>query len=224
MLTQKDFTRDATDLARYLLGKVLRVKYQHVWLSVQVIETEAYYRLEKASHSSLGFTEKRRAMFMPAGTIYMYHSRAGASLNISSEGEGDAVLIKSGIPFFDRKSPRSTLSVMQTLNPNQQGGQRESNRLCRGQSLLCRSLGLTVSEWDQRQFNAKRFFIEDCGIEPNCIIQSPRLGIPEGRDEHLLLRFIDCEHAPACTRNPLTVKKWRMGQDYFLLHANDESR
>jgi len=43
-------------------------------LTAQILETEAYYLNDKASHASLGFTEKRKALFMPPGTIYMYFS------------------------------------------------------------------------------------------------------------------------------------------------------
>ena len=217
MLTHLDFSRDASELAEFLLGKVLRVKYRRSWLSAQIIEAEAYYRHEKASHSSLGFTEKRRAMFMPAGTIYMYYSRGGDSLNISSDGSGDAVLIKSAVPYVDKQSPASSIKVMQALNPDRSGQARDVQRLCRGQTLLCRALNLKVSVWDQQQFSANKFYIEDVGIRPARIIKTPRLGIPDGRDGHLLLRFIDFDHAADCTRNPLRMRKLIAGRDYVIV-------
>jgi DNA-3-methyladenine glycosylase len=74
MLTPDFFDRDALIVARELIGKVLYSRYESQWLSVQIIETEAYLLNEKASHSSLGFTKKREALFMPSGTIYMYHA------------------------------------------------------------------------------------------------------------------------------------------------------
>jgi DNA-3-methyladenine glycosylase len=40
---------------------------------------------------------------MPAGTIYMYYAHGKASMNVSAQGEGNAVLIKSGFPYFDKK-------------------------------------------------------------------------------------------------------------------------
>ena len=93
------FNRDAVCVAKELLGKVIYSKYNDLWLTAQIIETEAYYLNDKASHASLGFTEKRKALFMPTGTIYMYFSRGSDSLNISYHGEGNAVLIKSGYPI-----------------------------------------------------------------------------------------------------------------------------
>ncbi|MGA2655318.1 MAG: DNA-3-methyladenine glycosylase, partial [Gammaproteobacteria bacterium] len=84
MLPQSFFNQDAIQLAKALLGKVIRRKIQGQWLSMRIIETEAYYLEDKASHASLGFTEKRKALFMPAGTIYMYYAHGKASMNVSA--------------------------------------------------------------------------------------------------------------------------------------------
>ena len=43
-----------------------------------------------------------------------------------------------------------------------------------------------------------------------------RLGIPGGRDEHLMYRFVDAGYAPYCTRNPLRRGQVE-GRDYFLI-------
>ena len=203
MLDKRFFDRDACTVAKNLLGKVIRRRYQNRWLACRIIETEAYYQREKGSHSSLGLTAKRKAMFMPPGTIYMYYARGGDSLNISVRGKGNAVLIKSAVVWFDGQSPETTLKLMQHLNPVK-GAQRirPKERLCSGQTLLCRSLNLKVAEWDQKSFDAENFYIEDVGNKVTRIIQTVRLGIPTGRDEHLLYRFIDYDHAKYCTSNP----------------------
>ena len=99
------FSQDACIVAKALIGKIIRRKYKNVWLAARIIETEAYYLEDKASHSSLGYTEKRKAMFMPPGTIYMYYARGHDSLNISCGDKGDAVLIKSAFPYIDELSP-----------------------------------------------------------------------------------------------------------------------
>jgi DNA-3-methyladenine glycosylase len=103
MLIDSFFDQDAQALAVALLGKVMRAKYRGRWLLARIVETEAYYLAEKSSHSSKGYTEKRKAMFMAPGTIYMYYSRGGDSMNISARGEGNAVLIKSGVPLWRRR-------------------------------------------------------------------------------------------------------------------------
>jgi DNA-3-methyladenine glycosylase len=66
------------------------------------------------------------------------------------------------------------------------------------------TLDLKVKEWNQKQFDNKRFYLEDINSIPEKIIQTTRLGIPAGRDGHLPYRFIDYEFARFCTSNPLT--------------------
>ena len=220
ILTSHFFARDCARVASALLGKVIRRKYRQQWLSARIIETEAYYCTDKASHSSLGYTEKRKAMFMPPGTIYMYYARGADSLNISVGDAGDAVLIKAAYPYFDRLSPEKTLHAMQKLNPAANGSVRPVHKLCAGQTLLCKSLQLKVPDWDQQQFDRECFFIEDVSIQPSAIIQTARLGIAAGRDEHLPLRFVDYDYAAYCTANPLTRRHWIKGRDYHILDAS----
>lgn len=217
MLTQEFFDRDAEVVAKDLLGKVLRVKHERTWLSAMIIETEAYYRAEKGSHASLGYTDKRKALFMAGGTIYMYYARGGDSLNVSCRGEGNACLIKSAKPYCDERSAPNMLALMHKLNPAVSGALRHPERLCSGQTLLCRALGLKVPEWDAKSFDPKRFYIEDVGYRPEKIIQTTRLGIPIGRDEHLMYRYIDFIHAPFCTDNPLKKRSWQLGKHYFVV-------
>lgn len=198
MLAADFFASDAQVLARKLLGKVLRVKYGQHWLSAQIIETEAYYYLlDKASHASLGYTVRRKALFMPAGTIYMYHARGAPSLNISAQGEGNAVLIKSGFPLGEAEM----LTIMQYLNPPKNGlGVRPREKLCAGQTLLCKSLGLQVARWNQQQFDHRTFYLEDIHYQPQQIIQTPRLGIAPERDAQLPYRFVDAAYRAFCTK------------------------
>jgi len=210
------FDRDAQLLARELLGKVIRHRQGPYWLSARIIETEAYYCAEKGSHASLGYTEKRKALFLDGGHIYMYYARGGDSLNFSAQGAGNAVLIKSGYPWVDQHADANALAQMQMNNPDASGQPRAPERLCAGQTLLCRALGLKVPNWDAKRFDHEQLFVEDLGIIPKQIIQTTRLGIPHGRDEHLPYRFVDAEHARHCTRNPLRRGQVE-GRDFFIL-------
>ncbi len=216
MLSPDFFSCDASQVAQSLIGKVIRRKYKNYWLAVRIIETEAYYLTDKASHSSLGYTEKRKAMFMPPGTIYMYYARGHDSLNISCGNEGDAVLIKAAFPFIDELSPEKNIKIMQQLNPAKDGSSRPIEKLCAGQTLLCKSLNLKVTEWDQQKFNKNSFYIQDINLKPDTIIQTRRLGIHQDRDAHLFYRFIDYEYAACCTSNPLTKRNYNETEDYLL--------
>lgn len=216
ILTHSFFDRDACVVAQALLGKIIRHKYKGIWLAARIIETEAYYTHERGSHASLGYTEKRKALFMPPGTIYMYYARGGDSLNVSCRGEGNAVLIKSAAVFYDGAEYKRALAIMQKLNPLPSGAIRRIDKLCSGQTLLCRSMAIRVRDWDQKQFDNEVFYIDDLGITPKRIIQTTRLGIPTGRDEHLHYRYIDYEFARQCTSSPLTKRGWREGIEYTV--------
>ena len=214
LITNGFFDRDALTVAKAMLGLVLFHRVPHpqareksIWLAARIIETEAYFLEERASHASLGFTEKRSALFMPPGTIYMYYARGGDSLNVSCRGEGNAVLVKSGVPWLQAPHPEEMLAAMSWLNPLPGGRPRAWDKLCSGQTLLCRALGLRVPDWDQRQFDPDRLALVDVAQPPARIIQTTRLGIPQGRDGHLPYRFVDHDQARLCTHNPLSRRK-----------------
>ena len=215
-LPDRFFDRDAQLLARELLGKIIRHRVGDLWLSARIIETEAYYVAEKGSHASLGYTEKRKALFLDGGHIYMYYARGGDSLNFSAQGPGNAVLIKSAYPWVDETSGPASLAQMLLNNPDANGRPRASQKLCAGQTLLCKALGLKVPMWDAKRFDQERLYVEDVGQVPTHIIQTTRLGIPHGRDEHLMYRFVDSAYAPYCTRNPLRRGQVE-GRDYLLI-------
>ena len=105
---------------------------------------------------------------------------------------------------------------MQNLNPLiNKAGFRKIEKLCSGQTLLCKSLNLKVKDWDKKQFNLTQFFISDQNNNPEKIISTRRLGITKGRDEHLFYRFIDFRLSKYCSKNPLT-KQAVEGIDFLI--------
>jgi len=217
------FARDACEVARALLGLVLRRRVGGRWLAARIIETEAYYVDERASHSSLGRTPSREPMFAPPGTIYMYHARGGPSFNLSVGRPGDAVLCKAAVPHVDATSPPETVEKLARRVPLPGGRPRDRRRLLSGQTLLCRALGLDVATWSGAPLDPGRLRLEDVGYRPTEVLVTTRLGIPPGRDEHLLYRFVDAAHAAQATRNPLRRRDARVGVDYFVLGPEDET-
>ncbi len=204
------FDRDAQVVACDLLGKVLchEVDGQVLWAAI--VEAEAYYREEKASHASLGYTEKRKALFMPPGTIYMYYARGGDSYNVSCAGAGNAVLVKAGwVPAGEAAddgaapAPAAMIAAMQRRTPLPSGRARPPARLCSGQTLLCKALGLRVPEWDRVPIGTAPLRLLDVGHRPRAVLRTTRLGIPPGRDGHLPYRFVDAGRAAQATRPPL---------------------
>ena len=207
-------------MARELIGCVLRRRLDGLWLGVRIVETEAYGLDDPASHAFLGRTPSREPMWMPPGTIYMYHSRAGASLNVSCGTGPEAVLIKAGVPVVDDISPGAALDAMHGLNPAPDGrSRRAERRLCAGQTLLCRSLGLTVAAWTGRQFDPSRFYIEAGKARPR-IISTLRLGIRPERDDGRRSRYVDRELADSATVNPLR-RGSVAGRDYWEINPEE---
>ena len=234
--TARFFNRDARVVAADLLGKVLCHHTEGLWLCAAIIEAEAYLLEERASHASLGFTEKRRALFMVPGTIYMYFARGGDSFNVSCRGEGNAVLVKSALPLplhpagapsgAGRPHLQQALPMLQAMrarNPLPGGRPRPDARLCAGQTLLCRALGLKVDAWDAQAFDERRLLLLDADYRPRATIRTTRLGIPAGRDEHLPYRFVDYDQARHCTRNPLTARDGK-GGGYVDIIPNPDPR
>lgn len=221
MLGPTFFERPTEIVARELLGCVIRRKLGNVWLAVRIVETEAYGINDAASHGFLGRTPSREPMWMSPGTIYMYHSRAGASLNISCDAGPAAVLIKAGIPINDHQSPIETLTIMHRNNPSPNTTSlRPPTRLCSGQALLCRSLSLSVREWTGKAFDQNRFYIEPRCARP-LIIATSRLGIRSDRDDGRQARFVHGDFAHAATSDPRRKRSARPGIDYVEIPPSD---
>ena len=205
------FERPALDLARALVGRLLVRRRAGLLLVARVVEAEAYARHEKASHSSLGRTPSREPMFAAPGTIYMYRSRGGPSLNVSAHGAGDAVLFKSAVLACDGPAR----AAMHALNPSRSGAPRPDPKLLAGQSLLCRALDLETAAWTGRPFGGD-LVVADDGVRPR-LVQTTRLGIPAGRDEHLPWRFVHAGHLGSATKDPTRRRGAVEGRDWWFV-------
>jgi DNA-3-methyladenine glycosylase len=93
------FERPAVDLARDLLGCILR----HRDTAGMIVETEAYLGMDDlAAHASRGETERTKVLFGPAGRAYVYFSYGmHECLNVVADSEGTpgCVLIRALEPL-----------------------------------------------------------------------------------------------------------------------------
>jgi DNA-3-methyladenine glycosylase len=131
-LPREFYSRPTIDVAKDLLGKVLR----HGDCAGIIVETEAYLGGEDlASHSARGITSRTRVIFGPPGHAYVYLIYGMYEcLNIVAEPDGVAgcVLLRAvepiaGIPSMQRRRPKS----------------RKPQELASGPGKLTLALGIT---------------------------------------------------------------------------------
>ncbi|XP_026179884.1 DNA-3-methyladenine glycosylase [Mastacembelus armatus] len=185
-LGQDFFNQPCIHLAKAFLGKVLvRRCADGTELRGRIVETEAYLGGEdQASHSAGGKRTKRNAaMFMKPGTIYVYLIYGiNLCMNVSSEGEGAAVLLRS-------LEPLEGLAVMRQLRAarRKEGAQPlKDKELCNGPSKLCQALNIPRS-FDRRDLvSDPEVWLErdpnTSPIGPQDIVSAPRIGIESHGD------------------------------------------
>ncbi|XP_034151120.1 DNA-3-methyladenine glycosylase [Esox lucius] len=175
-LGEEFFNQPCISLAKAFLGKVLvRQCADGGELRGRVVETEAYLGgVDKASHSAGGKrTQRTTAMFMKPGTIYVYPIYGiHLCMNVSSQGEGAAVLLRA-------VEPLQGLPVMRKLRAaKRREGARalKDKELCNGPSKLCQALDI------QRCFDRR-----DLTSDPEVWLErDPQMG-PQESDPHLVV-------------------------------------
>ncbi|XP_038143894.1 DNA-3-methyladenine glycosylase [Cyprinodon tularosa] len=180
-LEQDFFNQPCISLAKAFLGKVLvRKCADGSELRGRIVETEAYLGGEdKASHSAGGKrTERNTAMFMKPGTIYVYPIYGiYLCMNVSSEGEGAAVLLRSLEPL----QGQSAMRELRTARRKDGTRQLKDKELCNGPSKLCQALNIPRC-FDRRDLASDpEVWLEadqnTSPPKPKDIVSAPRIGI-----------------------------------------------
>ena len=170
MLSQDWFARDATLVARDLLGKTIR----YGACSGTIVETEAY-TADAASHGRV-LTERSRLMHETHGHWYVYltygmHHCVNVTTNRGSVG---AVLIRAveptdGIPLMQKRRGQKTLT-----------------KLCSGPGKVCQAFGITKAE-NGLPVGAAFGIYDAPSVSDTNVSSGPRIGI--SRDTALPWRF-----------------------------------
>ncbi len=144
-LNEEFFHRPCLEVARDLVGKVL----VHDGKRLRISETEAYCgERDSACHASKGRTKRTEAMYMQAGTVYIYLCYGMHWLLNIVTGEADApeaVLIRAC-----REAP--------------------------GPGKLTKALGITGEENRSSVLTSDRLWVEDDGF-PCAVETDKRVGI-----------------------------------------------
>lgn len=136
----------------------------------RIVETEAYLGpMDKAAHSyNRKRTPKNEAMYMPPGTCYVYSIYGIHNcVNVSSDGEGAAVLIRALEPLEgieEMKKRRKTC--------------KKDFDLCRGPAKLCQSMGISKGMHNMIDMCVSmEIWVESDGYELDEIVTCSRVGI-----------------------------------------------
>ena len=169
-LSRRSLPKDTIALARWLIGKRLVRRLDGALVAGRIVETEAYFADDPASHSFGGQTLRNRSMFAARGHAYIYRIYGiWFCLNVSagSVSEGAAVLIRA-------LEPLDNVGLM--TKRRAPGGAMEPYRLCRGPGNLTRALGITLAE-NRLDLTSSRLRIEDRGLDAGRVSWGPRIGI-----------------------------------------------
>ncbi|XP_053328103.1 DNA-3-methyladenine glycosylase isoform X2 [Spea bombifrons] len=189
---ESDFYNQACpNLAKALLGQILVRKHlDGTELRGRIVETEAYLGgNDKASHSRGGkCTERNVAMYMKPGTIYVYQIYGiHFCMNISSQGDGAAVLLRSLEPLDGLHIMRELRSVRR----NENSKPMKDKELCNGPSKLCQAMDIDKS-FDRNDLTVDQsvWLEAGCKIPAEDIVSCARIGIDSaGEWTHKPFRF-----------------------------------
>ncbi|XP_050541131.1 DNA-3-methyladenine glycosylase-like [Daktulosphaira vitifoliae] len=148
------FNVPCEDLAKNLLGKVLvRQLEDGSIVKGRIVETESYLGGDDAASQSYGgkITPRNEPMFMKPGTIYVYFTYGMYHcFNISSQGEGAAVLLRALEPTeniekmlnFRKTYIKSPKTFLKTRD------------LCNGPAKLCISLSIDIKTCNKHNLSS----------------------------------------------------------------------
>lgn len=179
----KFYDRSCEDLAKALLGQIVVTTFEGKRLAGKIVETEAYLgRIDKAAHSYKGKTDRNAAMFMQPGTAYVYNIYGMyCCLNISAQGDGNAVLIRS-------LQPVENLEIMNKLRSKGKKEtsllKKEGRDLCNGPSKLCQALGIRKEPVNKQDLCTSDLIWLEKGdnIDSSKIVVSKRINIAYAED------------------------------------------
>ncbi len=177
ILPRRFYERPTVEVARELLGKVLR----HGETAGMIVETEAYLGGDDlASHSAAGITNRTRVIFGPGGHAYVYLSYGmHECMNIVAEGDG-----RPGCVLIRALEPIEGLDVMRARRVKA----RTERDLTSGPGKLTQALGITRRHSGADMTKGDLVVVSRAVAEKFEIAVTPRIGITKCAD--LPLRFL----------------------------------
>lgn len=177
ILPKSFFTRDASVVARELLGKILVHESREGKTAGKIVETEAYYGSRDPASRAFRRTPMSEIMWAEGGTtfIYMVHGLWLFNIITAREGEPSAVLIRA-------LEPLEEIELMKKRR-----GTADIKNLCSGPGKLTEAMEITKKLHNIDIAASKELFVLN-SKEKVKIGSSNRIGV-DGRDLKKKLRF-----------------------------------
>jgi len=176
LLERAELPVDTTQLARFLIGKMLVRTLTEGVAGGRIVETEAYDIGDPAGHAYRGKTPRNQVLFLERGHAYVYLAYGlSFMLNVSSEtaGVGAGVLIRA-------IEPTDGISIMQRNR-----GIERVRDLARGPGRLCAALEIDRRLDGIDLCQSGPLWLGSDDQAPDEIGQSKRIGITRAADSPL---------------------------------------
>lgn len=166
------YERAVDVVARDLLGCLLVSQRQDDLAAGVIVETEAYGdEADPASHASFRRNGAVRAMYGPAGSLYVYRAYGMyPCFNVVAgpSGLASAVLVRAIAPIhgLERMAARQ--------------GKQPGSRIASGPGLLGRALAVSLDD-NERPLDRPPLWIQR-GARPTAVVTGPRIGITRGTE------------------------------------------
>jgi DNA-3-methyladenine glycosylase len=184
ILRREFYARPTLDVARDLLGKVLRHRTSEGTAAGRIVEVEAYIGEEDpACHAAPGPTTRNAPLYGPPGVAYVYLNYGLHYLvNAVTEPPGSpaAVLIRAlepveGVSLMRERRGRVKWRIGKPTPPD--------DALCRGPGNLTIALGISLAQ-NMKPLTRGALVIEDRGDRVSNVVWGPRIGIRVGTEHH----------------------------------------
>ena len=192
-LPRSFYERDATAVARALLGTILECETPEGRASGRIVETEAYLGPhDPASHAAAGVTARTRHLFGRPGMAYVYfiygvHWCVNAV--VWRRGAGTAVLVRAlepvdGIPLMRARRWQSTAATRSSdrWRATAPGTDTRDRELTNGPGKLCAALGIDGRLNGVTLLRSPLTIRRGRAVPDADVLVSPRIGISRAAD------------------------------------------
>jgi DNA-3-methyladenine glycosylase len=195
ILSREFFNRDATAVARGLLGKLLVRRDGRRLLAGRVVETEAYLGPDDpAAHAFTGRTARNAVLFGPPGHAYIYFIYGNHfCLNAScmQDGRGEGVLFRAMEPVFGIEA----MAKARGLEIEPSTSIAKLRLISSGPGRMAQAMGITRERDNDKDLTSRAsdLWLADDGFRAASIVATPRIGITKAAERPL--RFVIARNA-----------------------------